>query len=176
MSEARDIAQAAQFDAEITRYFEQQAGLVLEGPDTDSVEFVLNSKTYPLNYITVTVGGMPSYEQARNEIIRYVMSREFIVLGNPQRLQRTISSGPSGMLPAPEDAYPQGPILVWRKGHHPHYYHKTDTCWEIHASYAVLPPYVEVIGAEFLSSGDAARADEPVPVARAPSPAPVRHR
>ena len=148
MSENRNHIDTQPFDDEMRRYFEQQAGLVLEGPDTDTVSFTLNNNTYSVNYVVITIGGLAAYDQARNEAIRYVMAREFIVLGNPVRLQRPAASGPSGM-PPPSEGYPQGPILLWRAGGHTPHFHVSDSgVWEVHMSYAVLPPFVYVEGME----------------------------
>jgi hypothetical protein len=150
MSEARSQTQIAQYDAEMERYFEQQAGLVMLGPDGDTVDFTLNGKTYAVNYVVVHLGGLASQEIARNELIRYVMSREFTVLGNAIRLQRTSGSGPMGMPPA-EEGYPQGPILVWRQA--PHFHCSDAGIWDAETSYAVLPPFVAVEHASVIGSG-----------------------
>lgn len=137
------MSETVQFDDEMQRFFEQQAGLVLEGPDADVVKYTLNGNPYQVNYVSITLGGMMSHTQARDEAIRYVLSREFIVLGNPIRLQRPTTSGPSGM--PPPEGYPQGPILIWRAGGHTPHFHVSDTgVWEVHLSYAVLPPFVQV--------------------------------
>jgi hypothetical protein len=128
------------YDEDLQRSFEQNAGLVVTGPDTDSVSYTLNNNQYSANYVDVKLGGFISQEAAKQEIFRFVMSREFYCLGNPIRLQRVSQTGPT---PIPMvEGIPSGPILIWRPGHTPHYEVDDNGVWQVAMAWLVLPPFV----------------------------------
>lgn len=122
---------------ELRRQIEMQAGAVLIGPDVNTVRFTFDRQTvYPLNYLMVTLGGFATAAELQAELTRFVMAREFNILGNPTRLQRAWN------LPATE-GFPQGPLLIWRAGHTPSV-KSEDGVWSGEIAYCVFPPFAHV--------------------------------
>jgi len=120
---------------------EDQAGLVVTGPNANHVEFTLNSVDHTLNYQKISLGGFDNEAQARSEGLSLATMRVFTVLGNPIRLMRTpVTIGMTTIEPV--EGTPQGPILVWREGHEPTYEISEDGIYTVNMSFAVLPPFV----------------------------------
>lgn len=123
---------------ELQRQIELQAGAVQTGPDASGLQFTFDTtNVYSINYLAIELGGFGSAEELRAEVTRFVMSREFNILGNPTRLQRVWN--------VPSAGYPQGPILVWREGH-PLSVTSDNDVWSARLTYCVLPPFAQVVG------------------------------
>lgn len=134
MSDTQGVAE------ELQRQIEMHAGAVEDGPDAGQLQFTFDGQNvYPLNYLAVTHGGFSTSEELITNMVRFAMAREFIILGNPVRLQRVWNT--SGQAPAASPGVPQGPILVWR--HEPSVVFAEDV-WSASMTYAVLPPFARL--------------------------------
>jgi hypothetical protein len=124
---------------------EFHAGLVLTGGDGPSVRYSFDRQIfYSLNYLKVALGGFPSADELSVQALRFVFAREFVVHGNPVRLQRVWTQQAPGQLSVPTgQEYPQGVILVWRANHLPAV-EVTDDTWSVEMAYCLLPPFAKV--------------------------------
>jgi hypothetical protein len=124
---------------------EFHAGLVLTGPDAPSVGYSFDKQNhYTINYLKVALGGFSGPDELKAQALRFVMAREFIVHGNPVRLQRVWTQQAPGQFTAPvSETYPQGIILVWREGCVPAVELDEDT-WSVEMTYCLLPPFAHV--------------------------------
>ena len=129
----------------LRRMMEEQAGMVVTGPDAAFVEYKLTTQTtHRLNYKTLALGGYENEMQVNAAMQMMVMNQTFNVLGNAVRLARTPNQiGP--MMLEPEEGVPQGVILIWRKGHEPVYSIDEGT-YAASMTFAVLPPWAQLVG------------------------------
>lgn len=122
----------------LQQMFEMQAGAVVTGPDAAQLKYTFDGqKVYELSYLGVMLGGFATEADMRTEVQRFVMSREFNVLGNPVRLQKAWNA--AGAV----EGIPQGPILIWRQGHTISVT-SDGNGWSVSMAYAVLPPYARL--------------------------------
>jgi len=130
---------------------ESQAGLVIEGPDTDSITFTVDKQNnYTVNYLSVTMGNCPTAEDARNELMMFMSMRPWTILGQQLRLMKQAPWTPPGVTPTQQlmaqqvSPFPMGTILIWRKGQEPVIKKDGDT-WSGSMTYALLPPFCQLV-------------------------------
>jgi hypothetical protein len=125
---------------DLQQQIEFQAGAAIVGPDAGQLQFTFDGQTkYPLNYLAVMLGGFATSDELITQMQRFTMAREFMILGNPVRLQRVWPVAGAG--PSAVEGIPQGPILVWR--HQPTVTFE-DGVWSAEITYAVLPPFARL--------------------------------
>lgn len=125
---------------ELKRLIELHAGAVFTGPDAGQLSYTFDGQMiYKLNYLAVAQGGFATSDILLHEMQRFAMAREFIILGNPVRLQKVWNT--AGVSPPITEGIPQGPILVWRREPAVTF---EDDVWSAAMTYAVLPPYARI--------------------------------